>query len=380
MNMLLQLGRRGRLAAGIAGLVLSWATLAIAEADDMPPTAGGSEGAVEVGDAAESRSWSIGSPIGPIEYRLGRGVSFGRTGLHVGGFATLEVDQEQDGPGEFALDGINFLINFQPRAYFRIFAELEVDDIFTLDLDTLDVESDPDARFERLYGDASFRDWANLRLGKFQTPVGRWNLVPAKPFVWTAHEPVVTERAFDEHTTGGLLFGSTYPGDNTFRYWLYGQFVDSFQVEGGATPDPADRSVGARVELAGPLGTRSVGASFLATEQSGSWSYLGGIDGQWHIQRFEWTFEAVYEDGQLADRNLWDVYLQSVLEVVPTFYLVARYEYFAPLGPEPNVNLADLGVAWIPKHFLQFRVGYRVADRQTQDVSRGVKAFFAVLF
>ena len=43
-------------------------------------------------DPAAAPLFSLESPLGPIEYGLGRGLELGRTGFHIGGFTTVEFD------------------------------------------------------------------------------------------------------------------------------------------------------------------------------------------------------------------------------------------------------------------------------------------------
>ena len=214
--------------------------------------------------SADRPVFSFDSPLGPIEYRAGRGLRVGSR-LTVGGFTTVEIDDSEDEPGTIELDGLNLLVLFEPIDALRFFAELEVGDLLRYEPGADDVDSNPEVNTERLYLDLGRSDALNLRLGKFQTPVGRWNLVPAEPFVWTASDPVLVERAFDEHQTGAALFGSFYPRSNTLSYWLYGQFVEPLDPD--TDSEPADRSVGGRLEWGGPVGDWSVGTSLLASER-----------------------------------------------------------------------------------------------------------------
>lgn len=330
----------------------------------------------------EAPLFSVESPIGAIEYRAGRGMHFGRTGLNIGGFTTLEFEREEGEPGTLAIDGINFLVLLQPIDWARAFAEIEIDDLFFWETNRSGVESDPGVVAERLFGDLVLGDPFTARFGKFQTPVGRWNLVPAEPFTWTAIEPVVVETAFDEHTTGAALLGSLYPDSGTLDYWVYGQVIDPLHP--GESPEPVDRSVGARLQFDRALGQWSVGTSFLASERGADWSYLGGLDAQLPIGPLELSGEFTIQRGAIEDRDLWDVYAQGVYEVLPeclpNVYLVGRYEHFHPSGPDNDANVWDLGVTWIPRPFLRLKAIYRLSDQETDDVARGVKLTFSVVF
>ena len=144
------------------------------------------------------------------------------------------------------------------------------------------------------------------------------------------------------------------------------------------------RSVGGRVEYGDSFGDLSVGASFLASELQNDWTYLGGLDAQWLIGPLELSGEFTIQRGAIEDRDLWDVYVQGVYEVLPkclpNVYLVGRYEHFHPSGPSNDANLWDLGVTWIPRPYLRLKATYRLSDRETDAVARGLKLTFSVIF
>jgi hypothetical protein len=327
--------------------------------------------------------FSVDSPVGAIEYVTGRGLHLGHTGLTIGGFSTAEIDREEGKPASIELDGVNFLVLFEPFSGLRGFAEIEVGNILSIQTDG-DTDSDPQVDVERLYGDLVYSDAVNARFGKFQTPVGRWNLVPAEPFVWTSSDPVMLETAFDEHQTGGALFGSLYPGSNTLSYWLYGQFLDP--LDPSDDPKPADRTVGGRLEYGGAVGEWSLGSSFLAFERNNDWSYLGGLDGLLRVGPLELQSEFVLVEGDLPDRDQWGIFLQGVYGLgdlhrsLRKVYAVGRYEHFDPSGWSQEADIFDVGVAWLPVQFLNLKLGYRFTNHESDEVRRGLTASVSVLF
>jgi hypothetical protein len=370
----------GRLARRLLlGLVLGLALPSLAGAQTV-----GTQTAlpIEPEAAGQAPVFSFDSPIGALEYRAGRGLQFGRTGLTVGGFSVVEFDDEEHGDLVVELDSVTFLVLLEPIDALRIFAEVEIGGLANYYADGDDFDHDPDAVVERLYMDWGQSDALNVRLGKFQTPVGRFNLVPAEPFVWTSSDPVQIDTAFDEHQTGVALFGTSYPGGNPLRYWLFGQVVDPFDAD----EDAADRSAGARLEFGGPLGDWSIGGSLLASKKKGEWQYLAGLDAQLRLGPLELTSEAVFSEGNIPDRDLWSIYLQGVhdlglhLRWLQGLYLVARFEHFDRDGRDNDANLWDLGLTWIPKPWLNVKAGYRLTDRLTDDVSEGITASISVLF
>lgn len=336
--------------------------------------------------AADAPVFSLATPVGPLSYFPGRGLHVGDTGLIVGGYAIVEVDDEEGEPTTVELDGVNLLVLFEPIRSLRFFGELEVGNLFVWEPEGDDVDSDATLDIERLYGSWSLRDAATLRVGKFQTPVGRWNLVPAEPFVWTATEPALLERAFDEHQTGVALLGTFYPGPagNTLDYWLYGQVFDPLDADDD--PEPAERTAGGRLAYGDALGRWSVGGSLLASERKGHWSYLAGLDAVLRLGPVELASEAVAVTGSLSDRELWSVYLQGVYDlgslhrVLRGLYLVGRFEHYDPRGSGEDAELWDVGLTWMPKPYLNLKAGYRLSDGESEDAPEGVFASLSVLF
>lgn len=326
----------------------------------------------------EEPLFSIDSPIGPFEYRAGRGLRFGDTGLRVGGFTTFEFDQEQGASGgEFELDSVNLLVLFEPIPEFALFSEIEFGDLLIVETDTGKSTSDLKVELERLYGEWRFSDSLKTRVGKFQTPVGRWNLVPAEPFVWTAIEPVGVEVAFDEYLTGAAFQGTLYRGADRVDYWAYGQATRQLEPEDDDL-DPARAVGGGRLQWGRQ--NWSLGSSFLAAQVKDRWSFLGGLDAEVQLGPLELTTEFMIERGDVAERVLTDVYVQGVLELCGGLYGVTRYEYFDGRGHSQDVHLVDVGLAWIPLPFLHVKGSYRFADRQTDEVSQGVSTSVSIVF
>ncbi len=359
-------GRAARLGGLLLGLI--WGFTGAAQGGEPPLPAGYGEEPV----------WSYASPLGAIQYRAGRGLHLGRAGLNIGGFSSFELVRDEGEATTVALEGINLLALYEPRSWLRAFVELEAGPIFEYDTDGDDLRFQPTGEFERFYLDLERSDQLKVRVGRFRTPIGRWNLVPAEPFVWTANDPVFLQRAFADRETGGMLFGSLYPSGGTLSYWLYGQVGNPFADD--IEPVTPDHNVGGRIEYSGARGEWSLGASTLATESDGDWSYLGGLDGEWHLGPVTLTSELTAADGEIEELDLWGGYVQAVVEALPTFYLVGRYEHFEPAGPERAVDLEDVGVAWIPRPWLQLKATYRLADHETEDVTRGLTASLSVLF
>jgi hypothetical protein len=232
---------------------------------------------------------------------------------------------------------------------------------------------------ERLYLDLGSRDALRLRFGKFLTPIGRWNLARIEPLLWTTSEPLIVEQVFDDTMTGAMLHGSVFPTGGALSYSLYGTFLNPLDAE--ADEHPARYSAGAHLEWASLKGW-TIGASYFASQlEKREWNHLGGADLLWQPHaRVELSGEALFGEGSREDGALWGLYAQTVVETLPTVYLVGRYERFNPPGGGRDINLFDLGLAWVPVPYLRLKADYVIADHLSELSSPGLRMSVSILF
>ena len=328
-------------------------------------------------EGGEVTGYSLASPVGDLEYTPGRGLRIGNTGLTLGGYAAAFLTRDEGGPADLRMDDVSLFVIWNPLARFHFFSELEGEDLLYVDDHGHGGTNKSTFIAERLYGEVSASDQFNLRLGKFLTPVGRWNVIHAQPLVWTTSRPLTTELPFAGHTTGAMLLGSLLP-DAGVTYSVYGQFVNSLDPQSDE-PHPSDRSAGLRL-TADPVADWSIGASYLASQTHGEWDHLLGVDTLWQRGRFELMGEGIVEDGS-GDLNWqWGFYLQPVLRVLARTYLVGRYEHFDQRAPGPQVNLIVTGLAFKPVPYVALKAEYLFADHVAHDSPPGVKTSVAILF
>ncbi len=361
-------GRRPRIRAAV---LLTAATLFFCGF----PASGAPQG--ERAGAPEGFSCPAPSPFGPLLYTPGRGLQLGDTGLTLGGYGNLNLTRDEGGPAELQLDDLSLFVIAHPTPHLHIFSELEVEDL--LRLDDRGRGGSADTRFiaERLYGELLASDALELRVGKFLTPVGRWNVIHAQPLVWTTSRPLATLIPFDSHTTGAMLHGSVFPSSGTVTYAAYGQFVDS--LDPVPQPQSMERGAGARLEFTPHRGP-SLGASVLSFLDRGEWQHLGGLDALWRQGPLEMMGEFVYVDSTGPLPPQWGLYVQNVMRVTERGYLVQRYEHFDQRPPQPEVNLIILGLAFKPLPYVVLKAEYLLADHPAAESPPGIKSSVAVLF
>jgi hypothetical protein len=320
---------------------------------------------------------------GPLEYRPGRGLRVGSTGLVIGGFTEVKVEDTQAAGGESSLDLLNFFLiyDFSPR--FRAVAELQLRDIFLTNKEQTGTQ---DFAFDvrRLFGDYTIADALRVRVGTFLTPVGYWNLLLAPPLTWTTEAPLIVEETFFEPTTTGVMvYGSTGVGPGQLSYSLFSQVLHPLQHDPDL--DPPNYTAGLRLTYdLGPAWTG--GATYQAAQNHSEWSQLGAVHLLGQLPRVQLLSELYVQGGGLPDSpdahaTQWGTYLQGVLEVYDPFFLVGRYEHFDPPAPDPTLNLFTVGAVCKPFPFMALKVEYRFVDRDVEaDPIAGFFASFTTFF
>jgi hypothetical protein len=337
-------------------------------------------GDVDPGPRAEGPElFGVESPLGRVEYRAGRGLRLGDTGLTIGGFATAFAERLEEGESQGGLDHVNFLVFYDPLPFLHLFTEIEVNDILDWETGKRGARSDPGTKVERLYADLGWRDFANLRVGKFLTPFGRWNQVLAEPLLWTTSEPLIVEEVFDETQSGAMLWGTLFPRDAALSYAFYATFLDHIAPDREAPP--AKHSIGGRLEWTSRGGS-SIGASYVAAARSrGQWNHLGGVDGLWRPhERVELSGELLFGEGSHEEGGQWGLYAQAVVETLPTVYLIGRYDRYDLPASARGIDLFTVGVTWVPTYYLRLKADYRIADHLDDLSTPGLYASFSVLF
>ena len=319
-------------------------------------------------------AWSGSDDSG---YRLGRGYRLGNSGFRLGGYASLGVEVPRGDSWALQANDLSLFLSWDQGGRLRFFSELEVGDAFGAGekhgLNTADAHFE----FERGYFDAILTDRVTLRIGKFLTPIGRWNLIHADPLVWTATRPLATEDLFATNANGVMLHGNLPLGTPSLEYAVYADFTNTIDpYRSGA---PFDHAYGGHL-LYSFNEQLQFGLSYAAFEHERDRNgehHLVGLEGLWSRRQYEVSGEWVFRSGQAGDA--WQGFLQGVAPLGAHWYAVGRYELFGaerrPLG-----QAGVFGLALRPIPPLVWKVEYRLGTHNEQKLPDGLFGSFAVLF
>jgi len=139
------------------------------------------------------------------EYTLGEGIQAGSLPLYLGGYFSTDF-RHKDGEHRYRVDDIALLAygNYNKFSYmseleFKEFYAYNVGDGYSY------IDKDTSLHVERLFVDYTLNENYMFRLGKYNSPIGFWNLLPINVLRDTSSNPISTEKIFPKFTTGALL-------------------------------------------------------------------------------------------------------------------------------------------------------------------------------
>jgi hypothetical protein len=254
--------------------------------------------------------------------------------------------------------------------------------------------SDAEFDVERLYLDRNLTPRTTLRLGKFLTPVGRWNQIHADPLVWSVFRPLTTSAPFARHASGASLLGSWAFADSTLDYQVYVDDSNALDpspayeptyLDVSVTPNPNnifEHGAGLHLRYQAFDGNLQIGLSaarFALTHQPGT-KNLVGADFYYAREGLELTGEAVYRESSGGEGTEWGGFGQLVLPVGHGFYGVLSAERFQAEGyPEPT-NVGHLGFAYRPSRPITYKIELQESQGAEELAPDGWQVSVSALF
>ena len=317
----------------------------------------------------------------PLSYQWGRGISWPATNLNLGGYLNASYLQPELLKNKTSLDEIGFFITWSPHQRVRFFSEIDINDwLSTEGIDTLENS----LRAERLYVDLLATESTTLRIGKFLTPVGRWNVTHAAPLIWTTTRPLVTERRlFTSHASGVMLTQKFDVSDHNLEISAYADNSEELDI--------LDNQLGFENAIGGRINfdvseQLQIGASFIdyknITVTHKTRNELLGVDLLWKKDGYEIEMESIYRyaDDNQGEEKGW--YLQGVVPLSEHFFVIGRYEYVSGkhryIPTKTNIGVAAL--AWRPFTPLVIKAEYLFGDQNQFVAPSGFFTSIAMFF
>jgi hypothetical protein len=306
----------------------------------------------------------------------------GDSGLWVGGYINNALSLPDGGPASITLSDVGLLLRYQVTPTISLFNETDLDESLIWE-DGKGVQLGSRVLLlERLYAEWQPLPELTLRLGKFLTPFGLWNLVRRAPLTWTVNAPLIADSLFPDHITGAESGFQTTLSGWTLDATAYGQATD--ELYPGASDTVPTAAGGGRASGGRSIGPvyLEVGASAVAFDNESTEHWQDGVGTDLSCTGFGNFLQAEFTYGhQFTGPSVTQLgaYLQDAFPIVHGLWGVVRFEYFDP-ATGGAVNGQLIGLAWRPLPWVFLKADYQFANRSYGDLDRGFVAAVVLFF
>jgi hypothetical protein len=308
------------------------------------------------------------------QYELGSGLRLGNSGIHVGGYGSLEYSASENAKPDFALSHADLFLWWEGQSGLKFFAEVDGEYELATERNP-SLGEQRNLSLARLYLDDTLTDAVTVRVGKFLTPIGRWNLIHADPLVWTTSRPLPTKDPFPQSATGAMALGTFSLLGRPIDYNVFVSANGDFHKDVNETE--FHRAIGLHFNV--PLDDATqVGFSYVNFSQNPdpqNHQDLVGLDLLWSHHGYEVMGEAIRRvSSQGSQSDELGGYLQAAVPLVGRLYGVVRLEGFHQASPEQTIRDGVVGLAYRQSRAISYKAE---VDRSVFSTGGGSVSFLA---
>lgn len=262
----------------------------------------------------------------PNPYTLGAGLPLGSSGIRLGGYLTVDLENPSDERATLTFDDASLFVFGDLGSRVRLFMEAEATQFWRID-SAGRVEAENNGDLERLYVDYLHADTLQVRTGKFLTPIGTWNEIHPDPLTWTVSRPVATVGTFPTFTTGIQAFGTWAAANRDVDYNVFVQHNPSLDRSTGDRR--TEQMAGGRVRLRQGAWEIGVPVVRYVEYETGDVVTFSGADLLARAGRLEVRGEATAGRVRFTGgdtRTEYAEYLQGLVALTDRLFVVGRQE------------------------------------------------------
>lgn len=309
-------------------------------------------------------------------YTLGEGVQIGRKPFFIGGYFSLEYQQTKD-QQSFSIDDLSFLGygSFKNISYL---AEIEFKELYSVqkrDTKTT-TQTNTTPLIERLFVDYTLES-SFFKVGKYDSYVGYWNLVPINVLRATTSNPQTTKIIFPTYTTGVEAKYKYYTNSGLFGIELSLQESDDLDDE--YNNYEIDKHYGATLEYENDLWSCKINGGYFhlfETPLQSDREYLAFAFRIEH-ERYQVLAQLAKQWNNTRVTTPYAGYLQTLYRVNEHHHMIIRYESFEDTIAKQQDSFVIVGYTYRPLYPIALKGEYQLHQK---DKDNTLLFSFSVLF
>ena len=292
-------------------------------------------------------------------YTLGDGWKLGGTPYYVGGYFSTYYWHDPQGNSGFGLDDAAVML-YGGEGAWSFMAEAEMSDVYVRRFGE-DAYSDTDltVHAERVYAHYESSEYWNATVGKFNTPVGYWNLMPVNVLRDTTSSPEVVSRIFPRFTTGADLCIAAGDLSLNALVQVTPDLDAAFNRNDNYNNFDIDKQAGVGAELSRGVWSFGVNAGgYEERREDESWGYLYAST-EYLSESFHLLAETGYRRNKANTRSDFGAYVQGTQAIALRHFAVLRLEYDTDYVHSGEDSIAVVGYTYRPVYPVALKGEYQ---------------------
>ncbi|MFK5938462.1 MAG: hypothetical protein QM497_08715 [Sulfurimonas sp.] len=300
------------------------------------------------------------------KYELGSGVQVASLPIYIGGYISVDYRNKHN-ENRYRIDDLAIL-SYGNYKKFSYMAELEYRDLYTKTYtnNNSHITRDKKLHIERLYTDYSYNEHYYLRVGKYNSPIGFWNLLPVNVLQATTSDPVVTHIIFPEFTTGiNIVYSNIQNSEIKIDVML--QNNKDFDDDYNNYKIDKHYAVGLTYEKDNYAFKINVGHFSQINNTAFKNLNYALISAKYDTNKYQITGELGYQSSQTKTTKPYASYIQGLYRITPKHHVVIRTEAYKDNVINIKDNIAIFGYTYRPLYPLALKAEYQLHSLHKED-------------
>jgi len=294
------------------------------------------------------------------DYVLGEGVKVGELPIYLGGYFSADY-RNINNESRYRLDDVA-LLSYGNYNKFSYMAELEYKGFYILNekAGKYTTQKDTTLHTERFYLDYNMNENYLFRVGKYNSPIGYWNLLPINVLRDTTSNPVSTLILFPKFTTGAMASYTSYSTSNLKINIMLQHNAD---LDASYNNYSMDEHYGLGLEYEKDawnlkLNLGEFDGLFANNTSQILYYYMASL--KYETEKFQIISELGSQKSDTRYTTRYAGYLQGLYHLNETHAVVLRLESYDDLYHNVKEDIAVFGYSYRPLYPLSIKAEYQV--------------------
>lgn len=292
------------------------------------------------------------------EYQLGKGVQVGSLPFYLGGYFSVDY-RNLDGENRYRVDDLAIL-GYGSYEKLSYMLELEFKEFYveTHKNDTVEIKKDSKLHAERVYIDYNFNENYMLRVGKYNSSIGFWNLLPVNVLRETTSNPVSSSILFPKFTTG---ISTAYSSYDRGEFKIDVMLQNNEDIDDEYNNYKIDKHYGFGISYEIDDFTLKFNSGYFhkTMDEIPDDLYYFLISSKYESEKFQILTEMGSQKSQDEFTTNFAGYIQGVYRFTEEHLGVVRVESYDDASTNTNDNLAIFGYTYRPLYPVAIKTEYQ---------------------